>query len=244
MKTQNTILEELNEIAPTLIKVGKSMPFTIQRGYFEQLAESILEKTTLELIPSSENKVFQVPDQYFSGLANKILQKVKESNPDELGALILENESIAPILNRINKEMPFALPDYYFDQLAIQIPVEKTKVIQLKKMSTWVTYAAVAVFAGIMVTGSFLFSDKKQEQDFEKYQNMDVSGALDKVSDSELNSYIDENHTVSLDELSENDRANFDNFDDKIQSMSSENISQYLNENGFLENKLENAGEK
>ena len=59
-----------------------------------------------------------------------------------------------------------------------------------------------------------------------------------------MNSYIDENHTVSLDELSENDRANFDNFDDKIQSMSSENISQYLNENGFLENKLENAGEK
>ena len=118
MKTQNTILEELNEIAPTLIKVGKSMPFTIQRGYFEQLDESILEKTTLELIPSSENKVFQVPDQYFSGLANKILQKVKESNPDELGALILENESIAPILNRINKEMPFALPDYYFDQIS------------------------------------------------------------------------------------------------------------------------------
>ncbi len=244
MKPQNTILEELNEIAPTLIKVGKAMPYAIHQGYFEQLAESILEKATFDLMPSSENKGYQVPNQYFSGLANKILQRVKGADTEELGALMLENESIAPILNSISKEMPFALPEYYFEQFDIQIPVEKTKVVQLKKMRTWVTYAAAAVFVGIMVTGSFLFSDKKQEQDFEKYQNMDVSGALDKVSDSELNSYIDENHTVSLDELNENDRANFDNFDDKIQSMSSENISQYLNENVFLENKLENAGEK
>jgi hypothetical protein len=111
-------------------------------------------------------------------------------------------------------------------------------------MRNWITYAAAAVFVGIMVTGSFLFSDKKQSQDFEQYQNMDVAAALDQVSDSELNRYIDDNHVISIDDLSESERASLDNVDGKIESLSTENLNQYLNENGFLEIKPENSIEK
>jgi hypothetical protein len=64
---------------------------------------------------------------------------------------------------------------------------------------------------------------------------MDIAAALDQVSDSELNSYMDENHAITLDDLTESDRASLDNVDDKIESMSTENLSQYLNENGSLE---------
>lgn len=243
MKPQNTILKELKEIAPTLMGGGVDMPYSFPEGYFEHLPEAILEKVAIGRIPNSTIKDFQVPDQYFNEFASKILQRIKESNLEE-GSLFEENESIVPILNTISKKMPYAVPENYFEQLFVQIPVEKTKVVPMKKMRNWMTYAAAAVFLGIMVTGSFLFSDKKQEQDFEKYQYMDVASALDKVSDSELNSYIDENHSISVDELTENERANLDNVDDKIQTMSSENLSQYLNENGFLEMKPENSVEK
>ena len=102
-------------------------------------------------------------------------------------------------------------------------------------------YAAAAVFAGALITGSFLYSDKKQEQEFEKYQKMDISSALDKVSDAELNSYIEENHFQSSDELTENDSAILGNVDEKIQTISTESLHQYLNENGYLETAPENS---
>ncbi len=234
MKPQNTILEELKEIAPTLVETGVSMPYFVQDGYFEQLADSILEKASVEFLPNSLNSSYQVPDTYFSGLAYKILLRVKEMSVEE-ASLYDENESIAPILNTLPKAMPYIVPANYFEQLTFQTPVEKAKVVPMKKMRNWMTYAAAAVFVGIMVTGSFLFSDKQQAQDFEKFQNMDVAAALDQVSDSELNSYINENHANSVDELTDIERANLDNVDDKIQSMSTENLSEYLNENGFLE---------
>jgi hypothetical protein len=243
LKPQNTISDELKDFAPKLMEVGIDMPYAVQNGYFEQLAETILEKATIGLVSKSNLSSFQVPDQYFSVLASKILQRAKERANDEI-SIYTENESIAPILNSIQKEMPYAVPGKYFEQLSVKIPNEKAKVIPMKKMRNWMTYAAAAVFVGIMVTGSFLFSDKKQSQDFEKYQNMDVAAALDQVSDAELNSYIDDNHVISLDDLSESERASLNNVDGKIESMSTENLSQYLNENGFLEIKPENSIKK
>jgi hypothetical protein len=243
LKPQNTILEELKDIAPKLLETGVRMPYFVQDGYFDQLGDTILEKATIGLLPNSLNNSYQVPDTYFSGLASKILERVKEINVEET-SLYDENESIAPILNTLPKAMPYIVPANYFEQLTIQIPVERAKVVPMKKMRNWMTYAAAAVFVGIMVTGSFLFSDKQQAQDFEKFQNMDVAAALDQVSDSELNSYIDENHANSVDDLTDIERVNLDNVDDKIQSMSTENLSDYLNENGFLEMKSESQNKK
>jgi hypothetical protein len=243
LKPQHTILNEIKEIAPTLMEVSIDMPYTVPKGYFEQLSESVLEKAKFGLESHSIPKGYKVPEQYFSGLASKILQRVKDTETGDV-SVFNENESIAPILNTISNKMPFSIPEQYFEHLSVQIPSEKAKVIPLKMMRNWMTYAAAAVFLGIMVTGSFLFSDKKQSQDFEKYQNMDVSAALDQVSDAELNSYIDENHASSVDDLTENERTNLDNLDDKIQSMSTENLSQFLNENGFLELKPENSIDK
>lgn len=243
MKPQNTILDELKDIAPTLIEIGIDMPYAVQNGYFDQLAETILEKATIGLVNKSTLGSYQVPDQYFSGLASKIMQRVKESATDEI-SMFTENESIAPILNTIQKEMPYAVPEKYFEHFSVTIPNEKAKLIPMKKMRNWMTYAAAAVFVGIMVTGSFLFSDKKQSKDFEQYQNMNVAAALDQVSDAELNNYIDDNRVNSIDDLSENERASLDNIDGKIESTSTENLSQYLDENGFLEIKPENSNDK
>jgi hypothetical protein len=234
LKPQNTILEELKDIAPALLETGVKMPYFVQEGYFDQLAETISEKVTVAFISNTVNSGFQVPEAYFNGLASKILLRVKEMDLEET-SLHDENEWVAPILNTLSKGMPYSVPSNYFEHFTFQIPVEKAKVIPMKKMRNWMTYAAAAVFVGIMVTGSFLFSDKQQAKDFEKFQNMDVAAALDQVSDSELNSYIDENHANSVDEVTEIDRVNLDNVDDKIQFMSTENLSDYLNENGFLE---------
>ncbi len=244
MKPQHIILEELKEIAPNLVEVGVHMPYAVPKGYFEELAATIVEKASIVAIDNNNSaNIFRVPDQYFNGLANKILQRVKEI--EEEGILLnAENETIAPVLNTIPKRMPYAVPNEYFEQFSVRIPSEKAKVIPMKKMRNWMTYAAAAVFVGIMVTGSFLFSDKKQSQEFEKYQNLDVASALDQVSDLELNSYIDENHPAAVYDIIENDQENLGNVEDKIQSMSTDNLNQYLNENGFLDIKSGGINEK
>jgi hypothetical protein len=243
LKPQPTILDELNVIAPILQEIEVDMPYSVPKGYFEELPEIILEKASIGLGSISNNQGYELPDQYFSGLASKILKRVKEVESEE-GSLFAEHESVAPILNTISKGMPYTIPDDYFAQFSVEIPAEKARVIPVRKMRNWMTYAAAAVFVGIMVTGSFLFSDKKQSQDFEKYQNMDVSAALDQVSDSELNTYIEENHSSSVYDVIENEDENLDNVDDKIQSLSTDNLNQYLNENGFLEMKSGDLNKK
>lgn len=243
MKPQNTILEELKEIAPNFEVVDLVMPYSLPKGYFEQLADTILERKDIALEIGNQTNHFQIPDQYFNGLADKILLRVKEMEDEEF-LLNSENAEIAPILNTIPKVMPFAVPHQYFEKFSVIIPSEKATVIPMKKMRNWMTYAAAAVFVGIMVTGSFLFSDKKTSQDFEKYQNLDVASALDQVSDSDLNAYIDENHATVIYDVLDTEPVNLDNVEDKIQSMSTDNLNQYLNENGFLELKSGGLNEK
>lgn len=194
MKPQNTILEELREIAPGLIEIGDQMPYHVAEGYFEDLPETVLEKAHIGLLYNMEKQGFQVPNQYFSGLADQILIKAKAA------------------------------------ELA-----ERAKLIPLRKMRNWVTYAAAAMLTGIMVTGSFMFSDKKQGLDIEKYSKIDIPSTLDQVTEADLKAYLDSNPIVSTEDLSENESATLPNPKEKIRNLSNENLHHYLNENGYLE---------
>jgi len=194
LEPQNTILEELREIAPLLMEVGTKMPFQVADGYFENFPETLFEKAHIGLLYNIEKPIYQVPDQYFSGLADQILAKAKAAE--------------------------FA---------------EKVKVLPMRKMRNWVTYAAAAILTGIMVTGSFMFSDKKQAKDFEKYSSLDIPSTLDKVAEADLTAYLDTNPAVSTEDLAENESATLPNTKEKIQNLSVENLHHYLNENGVLE---------
>lgn len=194
MEPQNTILEELREIAPLLLEVGTKMPFQMTDGYFEDLPETVLEKANIGLLYNIEKPNFQVPDQYFSGLADQILLKAKSTE--------------------------FA---------------EKAKLIPMRKMRNWITYAVAAMLTGIMVTGSFMFSDKKQAIDFEKYSSLDIPSTLDQVAEADLATYLETNPAVSSEDLAENESATLPNAKEKIQNISVENLHYYLNENGVLE---------
>lgn len=62
----------------------------------------------------SPQNFYEVPDGYFEGLANQILNRIKAlevSNAKE------ELEILSPLLNRISREIPYALPVGYFDGL-------------------------------------------------------------------------------------------------------------------------------
>jgi hypothetical protein len=157
LEPQNTILDEIKEIAPSLMEVGNDMPFKMKEGYFESLSESILQKAKM-----------------------------------------------API-------------------------------VRMKKMRNWMSYAAAAMLTAVMVIGSFMYSDKKQGTDFEKYRQLDIASALDQASEADLYDYLDNNPVVSTEDLVENEPTALPNATEKIQALSNENLHHYLNENKDLE---------
>ena len=197
MKPQYTILEELREIAPGLIEIDNQTPYHLAKGYFEGFPETVLEKAQIGLSYHSEKPSFQVPDQYFKGLADQILQKAKAADV-----------------------------------------AERVKVIPMRRMRNLVTYLAAAMLTGIMVTGSFMFSDKKQANDFEKYKSLDIPSTLDQVTEADLNAYLETNQVVSSEDLPENESAILPKTNEKIQNLSNENLHNYLKENGDLEPSL------
>lgn len=62
---------------------------------------------------------FVVPEGYFDGLASAILTRIQSTSisvKDEL-------ESISPLLSGISKQMPYEIPDNYFNKISEDIPV-------------------------------------------------------------------------------------------------------------------------
>lgn len=63
----------------------------------------------------SPQNLYEVPDGYFEGLANQILNRIKAleaSTPNE------ELEFLSPVLSSILKVNPFTVPDSYFENLS------------------------------------------------------------------------------------------------------------------------------
>jgi hypothetical protein len=63
-------------------------------------------------LPVHDNQPFSVPDGYFEGLAATILAKVKSSE----SAVQAELNDLSPMLAGISKQMPYAVPAFYFEK--------------------------------------------------------------------------------------------------------------------------------
>lgn len=73
-----------------------------------------------------------------------------------------ENNPIS--LEDMNKKLPFAVPENYFEGFALQMDkqVAATKSIRLQKVRRWM-YAA-AVFVGVMISGGAYYSYYQKQQ--------------------------------------------------------------------------------
>jgi len=67
MKVEQHIIEEISDMAPTLIKIGRKNPYRVPEGYWSALEQNVLGDQ-----PKNE-----VPDHYFEGLADHVLAKVR-----------------------------------------------------------------------------------------------------------------------------------------------------------------------
>ena len=61
-------------------KNNENNSFKVPEGYFDSLADQIMDKVAMESAIESKNQGFKVPEGYFDSLEDKILQKLNESD--------------------------------------------------------------------------------------------------------------------------------------------------------------------
>ena len=206
MKNTDTIIAEMQSIAPSIAAIGTAMPFSVDTQYFQNLPDILVEQAQFAENQVIANSPYQVPPNYFDGLSTQLL-------------------------NRIAAET------------TVEAPIQKAtaKVVGFNQVKRWMSYAAAAILAGILITNAFLFTDKPNYSEYEKYSNLDIPSTLNLVSDADLTNYIQSNsHANGIEEMVISENEALLNLSENIDLLSNENLDAYLEENKFLEhNKTE-----
>ena len=218
-----TVLACLQEENTNTDLIYKNPSADIPKGYFDQLATSILNKiktgeTAAEEISnlspflhSIQNKnVFEVPDGYFESIDQLISIQLKTATPKE------ELKGLSPLLDTIQSKNVFEVPDEYFTGLAenilkkVQPPV--AKVIVMHKRNLFIKYAVAAMMTGVLALGLYRYIDKPVspvsqintvatlDATVEKGKNMNdkqFNEALENLTEADIAKYLEKNGDIT-----------------------------------------------
>ena len=221
MDRDETILGELREISPVVASVSKEEVFVVPDKYFERLPDNIMGKIMTIGLGEAKISPLTIPNDYFDNLSSAILAKIKFQQNESFNEL----EEVAPLLNTISKQPIYSVPNGYFQQFNVTIVPEKklrATIFSFQNTRKWISYAAAAVMAGLLVTGAYLYTDRPV--------SFDLSKEVNKLSDDELDSYINSDHSVVITPDSINLGSSTDVQSD-LKQVSDEELKQYLDEN-------------
>lgn len=237
MERKQDILLEMLEISPFLAEIPILSPFQEPEGYFVTLSEEVLDKIRIEyLLGDRIPNNYQTPDDYFENFALKVVSKINAvSFLDH--EVHTELSVIAPLLNNINKQEIYTVPTGYFEQsnfTAVAQNIKKeAKIFTLLVARRWLQYAAAAIVGGILIMGAFLYTDNKNYLDFESQEKLSISTELKKISEGELELFINNpeqtvSNAVSNPSTSE---AGLIEIKNNIKQVTDAELTQYLKEN-------------
>ncbi len=206
-----------------------------------QPIENELSSISPILAGLQRHTVFSVPAGYFDGLADRIMQKIRLLEKEK-DASSNELADIAPLLHSMNRKNVYTVPEGYFEQAIVHRAT--TRVVSMHRPRKWMRYAAAAVLAGAIGTGIFFTTRKEPAGDYEKYTKLDVSSAIDQVSDTELVNYLDKNErlTGGVDQTMAAANEELPDLSKHISQYSDEELKQFLDENKDLELVKETPG--
>jgi hypothetical protein len=237
---KDQVNEELKQISPALAKIVRINVFAVPPFYFQQLPLDILtliQSDTEQISPSFSNKTpYCVPTGYFEGLAKSILQKVAIDDTISID-LDAELQTIAPLLNTINKKMLYSVPDGYFDTPRYAPHQEiVNKKVTFAVLKGIYRYAAAAVITGVVAMGTYFFIRQGTSSTNNNVANIRVE--LEKVSDIEIATYLN-NNNFAVDVNSTNFFLNEElPIQEYIKNLSEDEIRNYLKENGALKKEI------
>jgi hypothetical protein len=203
MTNRITILNELQDLGSNLAKISPKNIYHVPEGYFEGLAQQILNRIKalevssaneeLEILSPVLNSIskenpFTVPAGYFDNLNERLMQGIREhadyQTSDE------EIASLSPLLSNISKKSPYSVPDNYFENLSTKIvKKEESKVISITSRKLY-RFAIAAVFVGVVAIGAFLFINPKQIDPNKNPQAWLKKNVNKKISQEQLDNFV------------------------------------------------------
>lgn len=163
-------MSELKEISPTVAQISPHNTYQVPAGYFEGLAEAILNKvkaaslspkeeleTISPLLNSLSRKLpYEVPQDYFGELPETVVGGVKA-----IDFVKGELQNISPLMDSLKHKNVYHVPAGYFDNLAgnildkIKREHRPAKVVSMGRKV--MRYAVAAIIVGVMAVGAWLY---------------------------------------------------------------------------------------
>ena len=207
--TQNSnILQELRELQSTLANLAPQNTYTVPDGYFENLANEVLNRIRANTSSSPNEELghlspflsalsrkmpFTVPAGYFENVEIPALQTTFA----EPASAQEELERLSPMLSSLKKELPYAVPQGYFENLHEAGMKREAPVVSMGRK--WLRYAAAASVIGIIGLVSILVINHRNDPEarlarIEKSLNKD----LKKTNEQELTAFVQQFTDVSM----------------------------------------------
>ncbi len=230
MKQDTNILAELSEVAPTLATINNAMVYTLPNGYFNGLSEAILTQISAENLPKIAAP-FTVPQDYFNTLSNNVLAAISKEVTSK-NEVIEELETIAPLLNTINKSAVYTVPAEYFTSFkpVIATSTTKGKLVSMASFRRKLLYVAAACVIGLIAVGAFVFSNKTEKIDYAAYKKIDVNTTINTISNEELINYLENVNSITNSNSLTTIDVKLPDINDHIETIPEEELKQYLKE--------------
>lgn len=235
METRNPILSELQAISRAVAEINPHNVYQVPPGYFEGLAETILNRlktnaldpkeeleTISPLLNSLSRKLpYEVPQGFFSELADSVVGGVKA-----IDFVKREMQNISPLMDNLRHKQTYQVPAGYFDTLAgnilNKIKSEQRQPAKVVSMGRRVMRVAVAALvAGVMAIGAWLYFGTTSGPEV-------ASAGIEKISDD--NKISDEEMTRFLENESLTASVSTAAFDDSNIDMDEADIKEMLSD--------------
>lgn len=188
--------------APHIASAGRANPFLVPEGYFSTLEENLTSRIVIEEI--GNDKGLSVPHGYFEQLPGLIEAKI----------------AVEELKEELSTE-GFKVPEGYFETLGERI-VQRTqtqKVIQVRKLSAWLSYAAAACVTAIIGAAIFLNANNNSI-------NQRISEVPAGAIENYLNLYTDQTDMQVIEENTDSKRV----FSGITNNISEKELEEYIEE--------------
>lgn len=226
---------------------SRDSAFSVPTGYFEGFAANLMDRIKAGANLPGLGESFSAREELagLSSLLSSLDKKMPYLTPE---GYFEDLSAISPALTDVKDKVTYEVPESYFETLPEIITARvrpartPAKVIPMRRNTrrAWWQYSAAAVVVGFIFTIGWL---RLHTPTFKPGMNgVDVTQGLAKVSDQDIESYLDnqDNHTSQLqqDEDAGNSIASLEFSDNDIKSflgdISDNELKQYMEEHGDL----------
>ncbi|HVW60747.1 MAG TPA: hypothetical protein VHC48_11940 [Puia sp.] len=249
------LLTQDSEDRPLAPEWGKKPVFSVPGGYFEGFAARMMDRIKMGTAQGEQTSTpapMPVEDDVrkelaglsllLSGIDKKMPYQVPEGYFDTLEAIV-EEPGLSPLMAGLKGMTAYQVPEGYFERLPeiVSARVRLARVISISRQKrVWWQYSAAAVVAAFVFTIGWLRLHTPSGK--QGINNIDVAQSLAKVSDQDIQSYLDnqDNHMAQIqqDDVTGNSTASLEFSDNDVKSflgdVSDNDLSQYMEEHGDL----------